>query len=329
MRRVLVLLSLAFATALLNPVNLVAGESVQRVMRIAFVSQSSASAYQSYFSAFREQLKKLGYVEGQNLAIEARWADGHLDRLPGLTAEVVEHKIDVIVTGATPGAVAAKNATSTIPIVGVAMGDPVRSGLAASLARPGGNLTGLSMGYSEGIAGKWLELLQEMVPRFSTIAVITNPANSWEQDRVKELDAIAAKRHLKVKIIELRDAQVLGSALKQARRQAQAALALANAITMTHPRQITSLAAEYRIPVMYTVRGFVDEGGLIAYASDMKVQYRKAADYVDRILKGTNPGDLPIEQPTQFELVVNLKTAKTLGVTIPESILLRADEVIR
>ena len=329
MKRMVMLLNLALATTLLNPVGLVADESAQRVVRIAFVSQSSASAYESYFSAFREQLKKLGYVEGQNLVIEARWADGHLDRLPALTAEVVEHKIDVIVTGATPGAMAAKNATSTIPIVGVAMGDPVRSGLAASLARPGGNLTGLSMGYSEGIAGKWLELLQEMVPRLSMVAVITNPANSWEQDRVKELDAIAPKRRLKVKIIEVRDAEALGGALEQARHQAQAALVFANAVTMTHPRQVTSLAAKYRIPVMYTVRSFVDEGGLIAYASDMKVQYRKAADYVDRILKGISPGELPIEQPTQYELVVNLRTTKALGITIPESILLRADEVIR
>jgi putative ABC transport system substrate-binding protein len=209
------------------------------------------------------------------------------------------------------------------------MGDPVRVGLAASLARPGGNLTGLSMGYSEGIASKWLELLQEIVPRLSAVGVIANPDNPWERDRVKELDAIAPKRRLKVKIIEVREAKALDAAFEQARRQAQAVLVLANAVTLTHQRQITSLAAEHRLPAIYGTREFVDAGGLMAYASDLAVQWRRAADYVDKILKGAKPGDLPIEQPTKFELVINLKTAKALGITIPESILLRADEVIR
>ncbi len=329
MSRMLVLLNIAFAAALLRVNDLVADESVQRVARIGFVNQGSASAYESYFTAFREQLKELGYVEGQNLVIEARWADGHIDRLPALMSEVVEHKIDVIVTGATPGGIAAKNATSTIPIVVVGMGDPVRSGVAASLARPGGNLTGLSMGYSEGIAGKWLELLQEMVPRLSTVAVIANMENPWERDRVKELDVIAPKRRLKVQIMEVREAEALDGAFEQTRRQAQAVLVLSSAVTLTHQRQITSLAAKHRIPVMYNVRSFVDQGGLMAYASDLKVQYRRAADYVDKILKGAKPGDLPIEQPTKYQLVVNLKAAKALGLTVPESVLIRADEVIR
>jgi putative tryptophan/tyrosine transport system substrate-binding protein len=327
--RTLVLLALAFATTLLNPDHLDADESVRRIVQIGYVSAGSASTYGSYFSAFREQLKKLGYVEGRDLVIEARWADGHIDRLPALMAEAVKQKIDVIVTSATPGAMAAKNATSTIPIVGVAMGDPVRSGLAASLAGPGGNLTGLSMGYSEGMAGKWLELLQEMVPQLSTVAVIANTENPWERDRVKELAAIAAKRRLKVKLIEVREAEALDGAFEQARRQAQAVLVLANAVTLTHQRQITSLAAKHRIPAMYGARDFVDAGGLMAYASDLAVQYRRAADYVDKILKGAKPGELPIEQPTQFALVVNLKTAKALGLTIPQPILIRADEVIR
>jgi len=220
----------------LNTDDLVADESVPRVVQIGYVSAASASAYERYFSAFREQLKALGYVEGQNLVIEARWADGHIDRLPALMAEVVEQRVDLIVTSSTPGAMAAKNATSTIPIVGVAMGDPVRSGLAASLARPGGNLTGLSMGYSEGIASKWLEPLQEIVPRFSAVVVIANPDNPWERDRVKELDAIAPKRRLKVKIIEVREAKALDAAFEQARRQAQAVLVLANSLTLTHQR---------------------------------------------------------------------------------------------
>ena len=329
MIRPLLLLNLAFTATLLNPDDLVADESLARVVRIGYVSAGSAAAYERYFSAFREQLKALGYAERQNLVIEARWADGHIDRLPALMAEVVEQRVDLIVTSSTPGAMAAKKATSTIPIVGVAMGDPVRSRLAASLAQPGGNLTGLSMGYSEGIASKWLELLQEIVPGLSAVAAIANPDNPWERDRVRELDAIGPKLRLKVQIIEVREAKALDAAFEQARRQAQAVLVLANAVTLTHQRQITALAAKRRLPAMYGTREFVDAGGLMAYASDLAVQWRRAADYVDKILKGAKPGDLPIEQPTKFELVINLKTAKALGLTIPESILLRADEVIR
>jgi putative ABC transport system substrate-binding protein len=306
-----------------------AAEPAQRIIRVGILSQLSPSVDLRSISAFSQRLRELGYLEGQNLFIEVRWADGHIDRLPALMAELLEHKIDVIVANATLGALAAKNATSTIPIVGVGMGDPVHSGLAASLGRPGGNLTGLSIGYSEGIAGKWLELLQEVVPRLSTVAVITNPGNPWERDRVKELNAIAAERHLKVKIIEVRDAEALDGGFDEARRQAQAVLVIGNALTLTHQRQITALAAKHRLPAIYNVREFVDAGGLMAYASDWAAHYRRAADYVDKILKGANPAELPIEQPTQVELLVNLKAARALGISIPQTLLLRADEVIQ
>ena len=324
-----VALSFGSQISMLGSLLVHAAEPAQRIVRVGIVSQLSPSVDLRSISAFSQRLRELGYLEGQNLFIEVRWAEGRIDRLSALTSELVEHKVDVIVTNATLGAVAAKNATSAIPIVGVGMGDPVGSGLAASLGRPGGNLTGLSIGYSEGIAGKWLELLQQTIPRLSTVAVITNPGNPWERDRMKDLNSIATERHLKVKIIEVREAEALDGAFDEARRQAQAALVIGNAITLTHQRQITALAAKHRLPTMYNVREFVDAGGLMAYASDWAAQYRRAADYVDKIMKGANPAELPIEQPTRVELLVNLKAARALGISFPKEVLLRADEVIQ
>jgi putative tryptophan/tyrosine transport system substrate-binding protein len=211
----------------------------------------------------------------------------------------------------------------------VAIGDPVRSGLAASLSHPGGNLTGLSLGWTQALAGKWLELLQEAVPRLSTVAVIVNPDNPLVQGLAKDLEAVAPTRAMKVRILEVREPGALERAFEQARREAQAVLVLPTPSITVHPGQVTVLAAKHRLPTMYFLRDFVDEGGLMSYSPDYGVMYRRAADYVDKILKGAKPADLPIEQPTQYQLIVNLKTAKALGLTIPESILLRADEVIR
>ncbi|MEO8628880.1 MAG: ABC transporter substrate-binding protein [Betaproteobacteria bacterium] len=201
---------------------------------------------------FWERLRWLGWIEGQNLVIERRWADGNLDRLPALMAEVIERNVNVIIAGSTPAEIAAKNATSTIPIVVVGMGDPVRSGLAASLARPGGNVTGTSMGYGEDFSGKWLQLLQETVPRLSTVAMIVNPNNSVARDLAKDVEAIAPKRHLRIQIIEVRDAKALEGAFEQARRQAQAVLVHGDGLlTVQHRGQITALAAKYRLPTIY------------------------------------------------------------------------------
>ncbi len=319
----------ALAPAVLAPTLVRAAEPNQKVVRLGFVGPSSPSNATVYLTAFRERLRELGWVEGQNLVIESRWADGQYDRLPSLMAEVVARKVDVIVTYGTPGAVAAKKATTTIPIVVASMGDPIGTGLATSLARPGGNLTGLSMALVEGLGGKWLEMLQDTVPRFTTVAVIMNPDNPVERDLAKELETIAAARHLKLRIIGVRDADAVEGALEQARQQAQAFVVFADAIIVRKPRQITEFAARHRLPAMYVMREFVDVGGLMAYGPNVSEMFRRAAVYVDKILKGTNPADLPIEQPTKFELVVNLKTAKALGITIPQSILLRADEVIR
>jgi putative ABC transport system substrate-binding protein len=325
-----ILLVLVAVAAVLAPPLVRAAEPAQSVARVGFVGPASRNAaHGGGRSQFWERLRELGYIDGQNLVIEARWAEGRYDQLPALMAEVLERKVDVLVTYGTEAAVAAKNATSTIPIVVAAMGDPIRSGVAASLARPGGNLTGLSMGFAEGMAGKWLELLQEMVPRLSTVAVIANPDNPIARDLAKELEAIAPRRGLKLRLIEVREAGALDRAFEQAGRKAQAVLVLPDPMVAAHRGQVTALAAKYRLPTMYYLRDYVDAGGLMAYGPDLAVLYRRAADYVDKILKGAKPGDLPIEQPTKFELIVNLKTAKALGITIPESILLRADEVIR
>jgi len=209
------------------------------------------------------------------------------------------------------------------------MGDPVGSGVAASLAHPGGNLTGFSQGWDEGIGGKWLELLQETVPRLSTVALFANPDNPLARELARKLEVIAPTRGLKVRLIEVREPRALAGAFERAGRTAQAVLVLPDPIISATRKQVTALAAKHRLPAMYTLRDFVDVGGLMAYSPDLAVLFRRAAEYVDRILRGANPGDLPIEQPTEYRLIVNLKAAKALGITIPESILLRADEVIR
>jgi len=306
-----------------------AAEPVQRVVRLGFVGSQTPSTAPRGVGAFWERLRELGWVKGENLLVEERWADGHLERLPDLMTDVVRAKVDVIVTYNTAAAVAAKKATNTVPIVDAVMGDPVGSGLAASLAHPGGNLTGLSMGYGEGIPSKFLELLQDVVPNLSSVAVIVSPSYPTSPEILKALRSSAQIHRLKLQIIEVRDPENLDNAFEQARRQARSVLVLPNPMTTTHREQITALAAKYRLPAIYALRDFVDAGGLLAYGPDLAVMFRRGADYVDRILKGAKPGDLPIEQPTQYQLIVNLKTAKALGITIPESILLRADEVIR
>jgi putative ABC transport system substrate-binding protein len=331
-RRVLRVLACGLAgltTAVLGPRLVHPADPAQRVMRLGFVSPNSPSTDPRGPAAFWGRLRELGWVEGQNLLIEARWAEGRYDRLPALMVEVIGRKVDVLVTYGTPAAIAAKKATSTVPIVVAVMGNPVGSGLAQGLARPGGNLTGLSLGWGEGIGGKFLELLQETVPRLTTIAVIANPENPVDRDLITELKGVAPARQLKLRIIEARDPKALDRAFEQAGRQAQAVVVIPDPVFLAHLQRITALAAGHRLPAIYGLREFADAGGLMAYGPDRAAMFRRAADYVDKILKGTKPTELPIEQPTQYVFVVNLKTAKALGLTIPESILLRADEVIR
>jgi putative ABC transport system substrate-binding protein len=298
-------------------------------MQVGFISPNSPATDPHVLTPFRERLRALGWTEGQNLAIDTRWADGQIDRLPALTAEVLARKPDVIVTYSTPAAVAAKDATSTVPIVVAAMGDPVGTGLVTGLARPGGNLTGLSLGWGEGIGGKFLELLQETVPRLTTVAFLTNPDNPVERQMTAELQAAAPVRRLKLQVIDVRTPEALEGAFQQARRKAQAVVIVPTPLFMAQRQTITALAAKHRLPAMYGLSDFTDAGGLMAYGPDRAALFRRAADYVDKILRGAKPGDLPIEQPMQYVFVVNLKTAKALGLTIPESILVRADEVIQ
>jgi putative ABC transport system substrate-binding protein len=303
-------------------------DPAQSIVRVGFVGPGPSAAARG-ISAFRERLRELGWVEGGNLVIEFRWGEGSIDRLPALIAEMLASKVDVLVTWGTPAALAARDATRTVPIVATAMGEPLRTGLATSLGRPGGNLTGLSLGWGQGIAGKWLELLQETVPRLSTVAVIANPENPVEQEMLNDLRTAAATRRLKLRIMEVREPKALELAMDQARQQAQALLVFADALLLAHSHQITAFAIKHRLAGMYVTRDFVEAGGLMSYGPDLTVMSRRAADYVDKILRGAKPGDLPIEQPTKYSLVVNLGAARALKLAIPESILLRADEVIR
>ena len=323
-----ILFAFVAAAAVLGSLAARAADPAQRVVRLGFVGPLSASAISRYSSAFWKRLPELGWIEGQNLVIEARSTDGHLERLPALIAEVLDRKVDVLVTYGRPAAIAAKKATSTVPIVVAVMPDPLRSGLVASLARPGGNLTGLSWG-DPAMSGKMLELLQDTVPRLSTLAVIVNPNNPMTRDTAKDLETLAPARRLKVSIIELRGPEELDRAFEQARRRARAVVVIGEPITIEHQGRVTALAAKHRLPAIYLDREYVRAGGLITYGPDLDAMWRRAAEYVDKILRGTRPEDLPIEQPTRFVLSINLKTAKALGLTFPESILLRADEVIR
>ena len=244
-------------------------------------------------------------------------------------ADVIGKRVDVLVTYGTPGAIAAKKATSTVPIVAWAISDPIRTGLTDSLARPGGNLTGLSMGFAEGVAGKFLEILQDAVPRLSTVAVIVNRNNPMPRDLAKDLKALAPARNLKLHLIELAGPEAIGPAFERARQKAQAVVVIGEPITLEIRGQVVELAARHRLPAIYLERSYVQAGGLMSYGPDYAAMWRRAAEYVDKILRGAKPADLPIEQPTRYVLSVNLKTAKGLGLTITESILIRADEVIR
>jgi len=318
------------ATAELGGATAFAEQPAAKTVRVGFVDPASPSTRPRGVEGFWQHLRELGWVQGQNMVIEARSADGQDDRLPALMTEVLGTKVDVLVTYGTPAAMAAKHATSTIPIVDAAMADPLASGLVTSLAHPGGNFTGLSLAWAGGMAGKRLELLQETVPHLASVAMITGADDPQVfREMAKEVEQIAPTRGIKVRHIEVRDAGALDRAFKQARREAQALLIPGGLFMFEHRREATALAAKYKLPAIYPVRDYVEAGGLMAYGADIAILFRRAADYVDKILKGAKPGDLPIEQPTKFELMVNLKTAKALGLTIRESVLLQADEVIK
>ncbi len=296
--------------------------------KVAYLSASSATS--STVEAFRQGLRELGYVEGRNIQIEYRWAEGRFDRLPALAAELVGLGVNVIVAANTPAALAAKNATSTIPIVLVTSGDPVGSGLVASLARPGANVTGLSLTPTPAISGKLLELLKEAFPTVTHVAVLANPANPPTAGLLMEIELAARSLGLRLRVVQVREPKEFGDAFATMKSErVSALLVIADPLVNDSRDRIVAFAATNRLPAIYPYRTFVDAGGLMSYGADLSDLSRRAATYVDRILKGAKPAELPIEQPTKFQLVVNLKTAKALGLTIPPPLLLRADDVIR
>ena len=279
--------------------------------------------------AFRQGLRDAGYVEGRDLVIEWRSANGDYARVPQLAADLVQRKVDVIVVDTTVAAQAVKRATSTIPIVMALVADPVGSGLVASLAHPGGNVTGLSVMTSE-LSPKRLQMLKEAIPRVARVAVLWNPDTPFHTKAIEELKAAAPSLSIELNFVSARTPEEIGPAFSAvSRAHAQALYVLGAPLFKTHRTTLLKLASKVRLPTIYTERDFPEEGGLMSYGPNLADVYRRAAGYVDKILKGAKPGDLPIEQPTRFELVVNLKTARTLGLTIPESILVRADEVIK
>jgi ABC-type uncharacterized transport system substrate-binding protein len=279
--------------------------------------------------AFLRGLKGAGWIEGHNLIVERRWAEGKNERLPALAADLVQRKVDVIVAVAEAAALAAKNATSSVPIVILLVGDPVGSKLAASLARPGGNVTGRTFTPTLELLGKRLALLKEVVPHASRVAILSNPANPSRAHELREVEAAARALKLHIHRLDARNPEEFDRVFAaMVRERPDGLLILVDSMFTIHRTRLAELAAKYHLPTMYGIREFVVAGGLMAYGVNVVDYVEVAALYVDKILRGANPGDLPIEQPTKLELVMNLKTARSLGLTIPPSLLLRADQVI-
>ena len=298
-----------------------------KVWRIGLVAGSSGF---SPSKAFRQGLRELGYVEGRNVVIEQRSAEGQAERFPELIAETLQLKVDVLVVGSTSGALAAKRATPTTPSVFAGVPDPVAQGIVASLAHPGGNITGASLGIGESFAGKSVEFLKEALPNVSHLAAFWNSETPATATFVKEMQAAARALNIRLGWVDVRSVTQLDAAfIKIAASNAGGLIVTAHPLFGLHAIKFVQFAANRRLPAMYFFSDFVHLGGLMAYGPSLADSFRQAAVYVDKILKGTKPADLPIEQPTQFELVINLKTAKALDLTIPPSLLLRADEVIR
>ena len=300
-----------------------------KVYRIGYLGMGSATVSPPFVEAFREGLRELGLVEGQNIVIDYRFAEGRFDRLPDLAAELVRLRVDVMMAGPTPPAMAAKNATGTIPIVMAGVGDPVELGLIASLARPGANVTGLSFSVGMDIFGKGLELLREAVPKFRRVAILSNPGNPSHALAITNVKAAAGSFGVQLQLLEAREPnQFDGAFAAMAKERVDALLVVADGMFILHRARLADLAAKNRVPSMHGVRENVEAGGLMSYGPSTVAAWRRAAFFVDRILKGAKPADLPVEQRTKFELVVNLKTAKALGLLIPPVLLARADEVI-
>jgi putative ABC transport system substrate-binding protein len=317
---ILFILAAAFTAAAQQP---------KKVPRIGYLCPTRPSSLLARTEAFRQGLNELGYIEGKNIALEYRWAEGKIARLPDLAAELVRLKVDVIVTCGPVATRSAKEATATIPIVMAFDSDPVGNGFVASLARPGGNITGLSTLAPE-LSGKQLEFLKEIVPKLSGVAVLGTSTWPGNAQLLKETELAAGAFGVKLQYLDILDPKDIETAFRAATKaRADALLVLVSGVFADHRTQIANLALQSRLPVTYYRREFVEDGGLMSYSVSYTDLDRRAATYVDKILKGAKPADLPVEQPTKFEFVINLKAAKQIGLTIPQSVLYRADKVIK
>jgi putative tryptophan/tyrosine transport system substrate-binding protein len=322
------ILLFALVNLVLTALPLADAEQAAKVPRVGFLNPASSPSTDGRIAAFRLGLRELGYVEGKDIVIERRYAEARLDRLRELVRDLVNLKVDVIFAVGTPSVEAAKEATQTIPII-LSSGDPVASGHVASLARPGGNITGLTNLTPE-LVGKRLEVLKEVVPRLSRVAVLWNPDSPASALRMNEAEVAARSLHLQLHSAGLRNANDLETAFSAMKREhAGALITLRGPLIVNQSKRILDLAAKNRLPAVYDDRSAVEAGGLMSYGANQADLDRRAATYVDKILKGSKPADLPVEQPTKFEFVINLKTAKALNLTISQSVLYRADKVIK
>jgi putative ABC transport system substrate-binding protein len=305
----------------------VCAQQTATAYRIGYLSNSGPTS--AFPEALRQGLREFGWVDGENIVIDYRFAEGRPDRLPDLAAELVHAKVDIIVASPTPAAVAARNATATIPIVIISVGDPVGLGLIASLARPGGNVTGLSYSVGMELFSKQLEMVRELIPDVSRVAILSNPANLSHALAIREGEIAAQSLGLRLQLLEARGPDEFDAVFAaMVKERAGALLVVSDSIFVLNRTQLADLAAKNHLPSMYGIRDHVEAGGLMFYGPSLPDQFRRAATYVDKILKGARPTELPVEQPTKFELVINLKTANLLGISIPPALLLRADDVI-
>jgi putative tryptophan/tyrosine transport system substrate-binding protein len=320
---------LALCSMFLAPCFLAEAQQPARIHRIGILSPASGSFFSARDEAFRQRLRELGYVEGKNIFIEYRHAEGKAERLPDLVAELLRLKVDIIVTTGPSTTLAAKKASGTIPIVIASAGDPVGSGLVSSLAQPGGNITGLSL-MAPDLDGKRLELLKEAFPKVARVAFLWQPGGARGNLALTEMEAAAKALGLKLLSLEVRSLDDFEGAFARAKKErAQALITTTGTLINTQQRQVLDFAAKNRLPAIYAYSEFVEAGGLMSYAPNYADLWRRAADFVDKILKGTKPADIPVEQPTKFELVINLKTAKQIGLTLSPEFLSRANQVIK
>jgi putative tryptophan/tyrosine transport system substrate-binding protein len=319
----------ALQALILATIHLAEAQQPKKMPRIGFLSGGSPSSVATRVEAFRQGLRELGYVEGQNIVIEYRYADGKFNRLPELTAEVVRLKVDVIVSGGPAPTRAAKEATVTIPIVMAQDSDPLGSGFIASLARPGGNITGLSTLGTE-LSGKRVELLKEIVPRLSHMFVLGNSAEPINAQSLKETELAAGVLGVKLQYLDVGGTKDIETAFREASKaRVDAVVVLPSFVFNSHRTEIAELAVKSRLPAVYYEKEYVEDGGLMSYGVSVTDLFRRAATFVDKILKGAKPADLPVEQPIKFELMINLKAAKAINLTIPPNVLARADRVIK